>query len=1241
MPDEPLQRSRALADAGPSGIRPDNPQAYLPGDRRRALAEGRELPDRVRGAALFADISGFTPLTEALVAELGPQRGAEELTAALGAIIDPLMAELDRHGGDVIYFSGDAVTAWIDGDDGSQAVACALAMQQLMAEVGARTTPGGRSVQLGLKVAVAVGAARRFVVGDHTIQLIDVLAGALMDKLAEAEHLARTGEVVLAQGAVGALGDRVRLAERRGPAGEGAVVEALVQPPALPAPRPPLPTLPDREVRKWVLPRVFERMSAGQGEFLAELRPGVPLFLRFSGIDYDEDPYAIAKLDELVTRAQQIVDGYGGNVLQLTIGDKGAYLYAVFGAPVALEDDSARACAAALELTELGESTAATGLQIGIAAGQLRSGTYGHADRRTFCCLGDAVNLAARLMSAAPAGGVYVSAEVRRAANLDFDWGAPVTLRVAGKAADVVASPLRGRRRGPRATATGLGTFLGREAQLSALRDLAVESLQGTGRVAEITGAGGVGKSRLLSEIGNWLGGQGVRVYRATAQSYGGRTSYGVWAEICRQAWEIDDDDPLEAVIARLSALLDATGRQKLPRLPLLGTLLGVTIADTPLTASFDARLRKTSLESLVVELFEASTSNGPIALLIDSAEHMDSLSWDLVEALGRSAPRMPAFVLLARRPPDVPDGDAGEAVQDLPLESLAHLHRMFLDELDEQTSRELAVHRLDAAGGRILPGPALDRLISLAGGNPFHLEELVNFLVEGGGDHSLSAHADDGLPTSLRSLQLARIDALPESPRRAIKVASVVGARFSTPVVAGSYPELGSEREVGRQLRTLDRAALIVSEADEAGYAFRNITTQQVAYETLPFVQRSGLHDRVLSWFEVNADADTALHLLAFHANHGTNDAKKRDYLVRAGVAAQARYANDAAVDYFTQAIPVVAETEQGALLLRLGKVLEILGRWDEADAAYLRAVELYVHQDDRRGWANAHADRAEVARKLGRFEAARELLLQANQVFTGLDDRAGLANVLHLLGTLASQQSRFDEARADYRASLQIRRELNDELKVGALLSNLAVVAEQLGEYDDARQLNEQALEVRTSVGDPWAMSVSHNNLGMIALLQQDYRRAATHIGESKRLAEAVGDLWIVAVGQHNDGIAQRGLADYVRSGEAFAAALQTYLDHNDRWSITLLVEDVAFLSMDTGQHRNALRLLGAADALRSELSAPRSPAPAHLLDEALAPARQSLGEDAQTAIDEGAISTLSDITVLVRQVCRDLRA
>ena len=144
----------------------DDPQAYIARDRRRALADTREMPDRVVGAALFADISGFTPLTEALAAELGPQRGAEELTANLGRVFQAVIDELDRRGGDVIYFSGDAITCWIDGDDGRARDCGGLAMQTAIAREGTIVTPGGTTVQLAMKVAVAGGAARRFVVGD-------------------------------------------------------------------------------------------------------------------------------------------------------------------------------------------------------------------------------------------------------------------------------------------------------------------------------------------------------------------------------------------------------------------------------------------------------------------------------------------------------------------------------------------------------------------------------------------------------------------------------------------------------------------------------------------------------------------------------------------------------------------------------------------------------------------------------------------------------------------------------------------------------------------------------------------------------------------------------------------------------------------------------------------------------------------------------------------------------------------
>ena len=1193
------------------------PDAYLAGDRRRAIAEGRELADRVRGAALFADISGFTPLTEALATELGPQRGAEELTAALDSVFGPLLSELDRYGGDVIFFSGDAVTAWIDGDDGRLAVACALAMQQVMADVAVRRTPTGREFRLGLKVAVVVGAARRFVVGDPEIQLIDVLAGAILDRLADAEHEARQGDVVMGPDVFASVGE---LAQWADPAADRVhpVATGLAGPIELPAPRNPPPHLPDDVVRRWVLPRVYDRIRSGQGDFLAELRPGAPLFMRFGGIDFDHDPDAPKRLDELVTHAQRIVDAHGGSIIQLTIGDKGAYLYAIFGAPIAHEDDVARACATALELRR---TTEAADVAIGVTAGGLRCGTYGHPERHTFGCQGDAVNLAARLMAAAPAGAIYVSADARRAAGAAFEWGESRPLEVKGKRIGVIASSLVGYRHAQQApTIATPSPLVGRDREIGLLRELATQAVDGSGQIVVLTGPAGVGKTRLLAEIGTWLADRGVRVRSSAPRSYGVRSSYAVWQDICRDAWTIAADATTSDVVARLESVLAGIDPGLLDRLPLLGPLVGALIPDTALTASFDAKLRKTSLESLMVTVLADSTARGPLAYLVDAAEHMDELSWDLFDALRRDLASSRLLVVMSRRP------DAGRDLTGLP-----HLHELTLDPLDTAARRQLIAYRLGGTVDATVPPELVDRLDEVAGGNPFHVEELTNHIVERGLDLGSAATADIGLPTTLQSLQLARFDELPEEPRRTLMVASVVGVRFSTASVAGSYPELGGVDEVDAHAVALVDAALVVPERDEiAEFAFRNVVTQQAAYGTMPFAWRATLHDRVLGWLEPNAPGgpDANLDVLAFHAGRGTDDSKKREYIVRAGVAAQARYANEAAVAYFGEALPLVNTAERPALHRRLGKVLEILGRWAEAEASYMAAVSICEQLGDTRGRAYAQTDLAEVARKQAKYDEATRLLDVAGTTFSSLSDQDGLAGVLHLQGTIASQQANYDDARTAYAASLAIRRELDDQPKIGALLSNLAVVAEQIGDYVAARDLNEQALAVRERVGDPWAIAVSQNNLGMIALLQEDFEEAAEHIGEAARLADKVGDRWIVAVAEHNNGNALRGLHRYPEAGRAFLEAMGQYVRYDDRWSLALLVEDVLLLAAAGGQAGAARELLAVADLLRAELEVPRPPAVAETLAAAL--------DDA--AAEPGALpsTSTSDIVELIERVC-----
>ena len=191
-------------------------------------------------------------------------------------------------------------------------------------------------------------------------------------------------------------------------------------------------------MRKWLLPAIFERLNSGRGEFLAELRPAVALFLRFSGIDYDQDADAAQKLDKFIRGVQGILANYESNLLQLTIGDKGSNLYAAFGAPLAHEDDAIRAVSAALELTNFSEQLDfIQDIEIGISQGRLRTGAYGGSMRRTYGVLGDDVNLAARLMQLAQPGEILVSSNVWLAAKEVFTWESRPATHIKGKSEPV------------------------------------------------------------------------------------------------------------------------------------------------------------------------------------------------------------------------------------------------------------------------------------------------------------------------------------------------------------------------------------------------------------------------------------------------------------------------------------------------------------------------------------------------------------------------------------------------------------------------------------------------------------------------------------------------------------------------------------------------------------------------------------------------------------------------------------
>lgn len=1222
----------------------ETPGAYIPMDRLHALVRGRLLPDRTEGAALFADISGFTALTEALVRELGPQRGAEELSRHLNSVYDALINTLHTYGGSVISFSGDAITCWFDkllptSDEALsaamqveqntrgatlRATACALEMQAAMWAFRAVPIPSQQTVALAMKATVAAGSVRRFQIGDSKIQLIDALAGALLAYLAGAEHLAQKGEVLLDQDAATLIADAIAITEWREDTEEqrrSAVVQRLTTTVA-PTPWPAIPTeqLSENLVRPWLLPPVYERLTVGESTFLAELRPAVALFIRFTGIDYDNDDFAGFKLDSFILWVQRILARYEGYLLQLTIGDKGSYLCTVFGAPIAHEDDAVRAISAALDLQAL--TLEAIGkIQIGISTGQMRTGAYGGTTRRTYGILGDDVNLAARLMQAANGGHILTSRAIYQAAPDEFRWEPLPPIAVKGKREPIaIFSPTGRRERQSLLYIEGRYTLamVGRLAELALIGERLAAVQQQHGQLIGICAEAGMGKSRLVAEAIRLAQLRLFHGFGGACESYGTTTSYLVWRSIWRGFFGVDPERSMQEQIENVAQHLGNLDAALLPRLPLLGAVLNIPIRDNELTSSFDARLRKMSLEGLLVDALRAYLREQtiPLLLVLEDCQWMDPLSRDLLEVIGRAITGLPVLIIMAYRPADTPNRP------EVPIQALPYFTELALTEFTPAESAQLIALKLERLFGLTTAPPAalVTNLTQRTQGNPFYIEELLNYLHDRNIDpQNTAALARLELPNSLQSLILSRIDQLNEDHRVTLRIASVIGRLFTSAVLWGVHPTPTSQEHVQLELLELTNSELILPDAEpELTYLFKHVVTQEVAYESLPYATRAHIHEQIgdflLSTYAQTPDQ--VVYLLAHHYGRSENEVMQRRYFLRAGELAQADYNNQAAIAYFERVLPLLPEAEQSEVLLKLGRVLELVGQWDAAQARYQAALDRATEQAKVQLVAQCQATIGELQRKRGNYNEAADWQAQAQLVFDSIHDRAGVAQTLHYQGTLAAQQGHFEAANRLYSASLTIRRELDDQSQIASLLSNMGIVARYQGNYAEARHLHEEALVIRRTIGDRHAISNSLGNLGNVALDQQDYAAARRLQEETLAIARLIGNRWSVAISLNNLANVARAQHDVRAAREMYIESLAINRDLGDQWAFAYLLEDIAGLEALEGQAERALQLVGAAAVVREAIGAPLSGAERTKLDQLIAPAHQALGAVAAEA-------------------------
>jgi class 3 adenylate cyclase len=595
-------------------------------------------------------------------------------------------------------------------------------------------------------------------------------------------------------------------------------------------------------------------------------------------------------LSRFYARLRADLEAHGGSVDKF-IGDA---VMAVFGAPIAHGDDPERAVRAAMAIRQsvrqMSEADERFDLRLRIGVNTGEAIVMVGSDTGEGMVAGDVVNTASRLQTSAPENGILVGEETYRATNGRINYAEVEPLRVKGKQAPVQAwlaleAASLGVER-PR-----MAPLLGRDSELLVLRRIWEESLEASRpRLITLLGPSGIGKTRLGAEFAAEVDRDGGRTLAGRSMSYGTSGTYLAFRHQVKDLAGIFENDPPDAAHQKLahavSAVLESDDAEEVTEH--IALLIG-------LRAEADVADRQVLFLS-ARRLIEALAREQPTLLLFEDIQWADSSLLDLVEHLASRVRGVP-LVMLALARPEFLDGRPSwggrlPSYSSIPLEPLA-----------EEDSRALAAQLL----GR--DGDEANRLVATAEGNPLFIEELAASLAEG------ATTATDKLPTNVRTIVSARLDALPTAERSLVLDASVIGRVFWRRVLE----HLGWDSEsLADSLDSLEQRDLIRREprsrvSGDHQFSFKHTLIRDVAYATLPRAKRRARHAAVARFVEQDAgELDAVAAFLAHHWREAGDVDRAVDYFLTAAERASRGWAKEEAVQFYDRALELVPEEQR-----------------------------------------------------------------------------------------------------------------------------------------------------------------------------------------------------------------------------------------------------------------------------------------------------------------------------------------
>lgn len=1004
----------------------------------------------VDGTILFADVSGFTALSERL--ERRGREGAELMSNLLAAIFAPMLDLAAARGGDLLGYGGDALLLLFTGDrHGEQAIATAAELLEVLR----RRTPAHRAVgraALTMSMGAESGPIALFAAGQEITQLM--VAGPTLDAALRAESDAVGGELLLGPNLAAS-------ASRFGTPTVPPCVDVATRPDA------------DELAARALSPALasYFRADGRSGEH----RPVTALFLKHV---VDVDVRSPASMERVAQRlahfTSTVVDLCEQHGLSLIAPDAlvGAVKFSIVGgAPVAHGDSVDAAMSFALDLLEeLGDD-----VSIGINQGTVYCGEITGSTRRVYAVLGDAMNLAARVMSKAERGTALVEVATAAQGRLPRILRPIDPFAAKGKSLPVEAFRLLP---GRPPLSVDTAEILGREDERHLLDTAWAATKAGESTTVGIVAPPGLGKSALMAA---WLAGSDPS---ATVRVSGGRlgrlTPLYALSVAVRDHFGLSDATD-EEVLASLDLLIEERAPSQLRWRDLVALAFGVAVGDS--ASELDERVRAERLREGVAALL-ASADRPSIVVAVDDAHLLDDATEAVLAHVSVNAPGA-VFMISAVR------SDESSALVE------AAGQRLVLGPLTDEVARRI----VRSHAPNPLPVERIERIVARAEGNPLFLSALAR------------AGATDSLPGTVEEAIRRELDRLAPTVRRTLGKLAALGSASTVESVKAVIGD-----DAARSLTSLGVDEFVQIDARQV--VFRHPLRREVAYAAMPFGDRRAAHARALDHL-LSVD-EPPPSLVALHAYHSREDAETWRWARRAAAEPAAGLAPGTAAEHLEWAVAAarrlrsVSTVELAAALEELGDAYEATGRFVDAERSFRSAMRIDTdldrtvrrvcrvarqceHQGQlsrglrwaRRGQRSAeHAAvttralpvRSETALRFrgGDLVGALRANESAMELALAADDRAMLVQTHRMAGTV--KELTGHDGVIDLRRSLELAVELGDDQSAAWAHNNLGAALYDRGQWAESADRYRSYYEVATRLGDTLEAATASNNLAEI---------------------------------------------------------------------------------------------------------------------------------------------------------------